>query len=80
MNVPLLRLEKINSPLAETVRPLLKEVASTIALATAAGIQNSVICIQPLMVGRRHDYFKNGICFEVVNPARRTDILAIGGR
>ena len=80
MNVPLLRLEKISSPLAEQVKLLLKEVASTIAVATTAGLQNSVIRIRPLMIGRRHDYFKDGICFEVVNPARRADILAVGGR
>lgn len=80
MNVPLLRLEKLNSPLVEQIRPLLKEVASMITLANATGIQNSVIRVQPLMLGRRHDYFKDGICFEVVNPAKRNDILALGGR
>lgn len=77
--MPLMRLEKSSSPLAGQLKPLAKEISKVIALATSSGLSNA-IRIQPLMVGRRHEFFKNGVCLEVVNPAKRKDILAVGGR
>ena len=75
-----MRLEKVSSPLIEPLTPLLKEISRVVGIANASGIANSSIRVQPLMIGRRHDYFKNGVCFEVFNPQKRTDILAVGGR
>ncbi|THH07416.1 hypothetical protein EW145_g3398 [Phellinidium pouzarii] len=80
ITMPLMRLEKNNSALAEPLRLLLKDVGKVVSLAVSTGLQYSVIRIRPLMIGRRHDYFKNGVCFEVVNPEKRTDLLAVGGR
>ena len=75
-----MRLEKVSSPLIEPLTPLLKEISRVVGVANASGIASSSIRVQPLMIGRRHDYFKNGVCFEVFNPQKRTDILAVGGR
>ena len=77
-NVPLLRLEKHSAALAATIKPYLLDIHNAIILASP--LTNSVIRVQPLMIGKRHDFFKNGVCFEVVNPRKRTDILAVGGR
>ena len=77
--MPLLRLEKSSSPLATLLKPYLQEISRVVSLAGSSGLA-STIRVQPLMVGRRHDYFKDGVCFEVLNPSRRTDILAVGGR
>lgn len=77
-NVPLLRLEKHSSMLATTVKPYLQAIHKAITLASP--LMNSIIRVQPLMIGKRHDPFKGGVCFEVVNPRKRADILAVGGR
>ena len=77
--VPLMRLEKGSSPLAGILKPYLQEIAKVVGLAASAGLSN-VVRVQPLMVGRRHEFFKDGIGIEVVNPSKRTDILAVGGR
>ena len=69
-----MRLEKVSSPLIEPLTPLLKEIARVVGIANASGIANSSIRVQPLMIGRRHDYFKNGVCFEVFNPHPMTAI------
>ncbi|EJC97866.1 uncharacterized protein FOMMEDRAFT_143407 [Fomitiporia mediterranea MF3/22] len=79
VNVPLLRLEKSSSPLAAMLKPYLFETSKAVALAMSSGLYNTVR-VQPLMVGRRHDYYKNGVCLEVVNLEKRIDILAVGGR
>ncbi|KAI5119391.1 hypothetical protein M0805_005934 [Coniferiporia weirii] len=80
ITMPMMRLEKNSSVFAEPLRPFLKEVGKVVSLAISTGLQSSIVRIRPLMVGRRHDYFKNGVCFETVNPEKRTDLLAVGGR
>ncbi|KAL5519904.1 hypothetical protein ACEPAG_1564 [Sanghuangporus baumii] len=77
--VPLMRLEKSSSPLAGIIKPYLQEISKVVTLATSAGLTNT-IRVQPLMVGRRHEFFKDGVGIEVVNPTKRADILAVGGR
>ena len=74
-----MRLEKVSSPLVGMIKPYLQEISKVVALATSAGLTNTVR-VQPLMVGRRHEFFKDGVGLEVVNPAKRVDILAVGGR
>lgn len=57
----------------------LDDIKKTIDLAVLSGVPQPIY-IQPLMLGRRHDYFKNGVCFEVARRNKRADILAAGGR
>ncbi|KAH8114389.1 kinase-like domain-containing protein [Phellopilus nigrolimitatus] len=79
VSMPLMRLEKYSSPLAGPLSPLLREIGKVVGLVLSSGMSGTVR-IKPLMVGRRHDFFKNGICFEVVGIDKRAGILAVGGR
>ncbi|KZT06721.1 Serine/threonine-protein kinase [Laetiporus sulphureus 93-53] len=73
------RLEKVAPPLVSLLTPYIKEVKSTIQFANAAGVTRPIF-FDPLMLSNRNPYFKDGICFEVVNRNKRSDILAAGGR
>ena len=74
-----MRMEKTSSPLVESVAPLLQEVGRVIGIAISSGL-SCTVRVKPLMVGRRHDPFKDGVCFEVTGSEKRSGILAVGGR
>lgn len=73
------RLKKMFPSLYDHFIPYLQEIKKTMELAALCGVTSNIL-IRPLMVGRRHDFHKNGICFEVVKRNKRLDILAAGGR
>ena len=74
-----LRLLRISPNLSEKFKPLLSEIRKTLEVTMSTGFSHGVL-FRPLMIERRHRYFKNGICFEVVRKNKRADILAAGGR
>lgn len=75
----MLRLERYIPTLFNVISPYMNEIKKTMELA-ALSRPSIEIHIRPLMIGRRHDLYKNGICFEVVKKNKKNDILATGGR
>ncbi|TDL16229.1 Serine/threonine-protein kinase [Rickenella mellea] len=79
LDMLLLRIEKVSSSLWSLIRPMFAEVKSTCELVALTGVTRPLF-FQPLMLGKHHGYFKDGVCFEVVRRHKITDILAAGGR
>ena len=73
------RLKKQFPTLYDTFLPYLQEIKKVQELATLCGVTSQLL-IRPLMLGKRHELYRNGICFEVVRRSKRSDILATGGR
>jgi hypothetical protein len=59
--------------------PVLGEMKKAIQYVALAGVTRPIF-FHPLMISSHNDYFKDGVCFEVVRRSKRGDILAAGGR
>lgn len=75
----LFRLDKLSSTLRKEIHSAIEEMRVTIEHAILSGVMRPIY-VTPLMLGSRHDYFKNGVCFEVCKRNKRHDLLAAGGR
>lgn len=73
------RLEKTAPTLLPVLAPYVRDIKSTISFATASGVTRPIL-FNPLMTSNWLQYFKDGVCFQVVRRNKRSDILAAGGR
>lgn len=73
------RLEKIAPTLVPVLAPYIDAIKSTITFANASGVTRPIL-FNPLMTSNWLQYFKDGVCFQVVRRNKRSDILAAGGR
>lgn len=74
------KLEKVSRQLAQKIRPFVDEVAQVLENLELFGIsaRQSIIFHPLALVFNRR--IADGVCFEVVRPGRRADVLAAGGR
>ena len=75
----LFRLDKLSSYLRKEIHGAIEEMRTTVEHAILSGVTRSIY-VTPLMLGSRHEYFKDGVCFEVCRRNKRYDLLAAGGR
>ncbi|KAA1478685.1 Serine/threonine-protein kinase [Dentipellis sp. KUC8613] len=77
--VLLARLEKVSPHFTSVISSAVEDIKRTVKYANAAGVTRAIY-LHPLMISQCSDYFKDGVCFEVVRRNKRNDILAVGGR
>lgn len=74
------KVEKVSWQLAQKIRPFVDEVAQTLEKLELFGIHaRQSIIFHPLALVF-NSRITDGVCFEVVRPGRRADVLAAGGR
>ena len=74
------KLEKVSRQLAQKIRPFVDEVALMLEKLELFGIPaRQSIIFHPLALAF-NSRITDGVCFEVVRPGRRADVLAAGGR
>ena len=73
------RLERVAPTLMPVLAPYVRDIKSTISYAAASGVTRPIL-FNPLMTSNWLQYFKDGVCFQVVRRNKRSDILAAGGR
>lgn len=73
------KVEKVSQQLAQKIRPFVDEVAQMLEKLELFGIpaRQSIIFHPLALVFSR---VTDGVCFEVVRPGKRADVLAAGGR
>ncbi|KAL4251194.1 non-specific serine/threonine protein kinase [Abortiporus biennis] len=76
----LIRLEKVSPNLLSLLGDAIKDVKSTIQFAVAAGLNRPIYFYPLYMISSPTNYFKDGVCFQVVRRNKRSDVLAVGGR
>ncbi|KII86233.1 hypothetical protein PLICRDRAFT_114396 [Plicaturopsis crispa FD-325 SS-3] len=75
----LARLEKATPVLLSLISDAINEVRNTVQFANSAGVTRPIF-FHPLMLGKHHTHFKDGVRFELVKRSKRTDVLVAGGR
>lgn len=74
------KVEKVSQQLAQNIRPFVDEVAQMLEKLELFGIPaRQSIIFHPLALASS-SRITDGICFEVVRPGKRADVLAAGGR
>lgn len=74
------KLEKVSLQLAQRIRPYVDEVARMFEKLELFGIPaKQSVTFHPLVLVF-NSRITDGVCFEVVRPGRRADVLAAGGR
>lgn len=74
------KVERVSRPLANLIRPAVKEIADTFDKLDLLGFPSrQSVLLHPLLLGSSSLY-SEGVCFEVVRPGRRSEPLASGGR
>ena len=75
----MLRFDKKIPLLYPSIKGYLFEMKKSLSMSSMAGCNRPVI-IQPLMVNKKLDYYKGGVCFCVAKRNRTADPLATCGR
>ena len=75
----LFHIGKLSTSLRREFHSAIDDMRATVELAILSGVMRPIY-VTPLMLGSRHEYFKNGVCFEVCKRNKRHDLLAAGGR
>jgi len=74
------KVEKVSQQLAQKIRPFVDEVARMLEKLELFGIPaRQSIIFHPLALVF-NSRVTDGVCFEVVRPGKRADVLAAGGR
>jgi translation initiation factor 2-alpha kinase 4 len=74
------KLERVSRSLAQKIRPFVDEVAQMLEKLELFGIPaRQSIIFHPLALVF-NSRITDGVCFEVVRPGKRADVLAAGGR
>lgn len=74
------KVEKVSQQLAQKIRPFVDEVARMLEKLELFGIPaRQSIIFHPLALVF-NSRITDGVCFEVVRPGKRADVLAAGGR
>lgn len=74
------KVEKVSQQLAQKIRPFVDEVAQMLEKLELFGIPaRQSIIFHPLALVF-NSRITDGVCFEVLRPGRRADVLAAGGR
>lgn len=74
------KVEKVSQQLAQKIRPFVDEVTQMLEKLELFGIPaRQSIIFHPLALVF-NSRIADGVCFEVVRPGRRADVLAAGGR
>ena len=74
------KVEKVSQQLAQKIRPFVDEVAQMLEKLELFGIPaRQSIIFHPLALVF-NSRVTDGVCFEVVRPGKRADVLAAGGR
>lgn len=74
------KVEKVSPQLAQKIRPFVDEVTRMLEKLELFGISaRQSIIFHPLTLVF-NSRITDGVCFEVVRPGKRADVLAAGGR